>query len=465
VIKTIRLATPVALCALCWPAIAPAQMVGPTPAESNSPAGGQSNNPLSASETAQEDWAVHGQSTFVVQYHPGFSAAFSGPQSLDAHEQGRETFDATLFAGVRPWQGAEIWVNPEIDQGFGLSKTLGVAGFPSGEAFKLGASDPYVRLQRVFLRQTIDLGGDAQTLDSEANQLAGKQTANRVVITIGKFGLPDIFDRNQYADDPKHTFLNWSIFDAGSWDYAADAWGYTYGAAVEWYQDWWTLRSALVTLSAQPNTKALDTRLFDQYQFDEEVEERHKLLDRDGVVRLLGFLSHGQMGDYNEATSLALQTGQPANIAAVRSTHNRGGLSLNAEQALTDDLGMFARAGWSQGGYEDFDYTDIDKTLSGGLSLKGIRWGRPDDVVGLAGAVNDTSAAAKRFFAAGGLGILAGDGQLLHSGPEKIVETYYSLAAFSFATLTLDYQFIVNPAYNRDRGPVSVLGARVHVEF
>jgi high affinity Mn2+ porin len=414
---------------------------------------------------ADEDWAFHGQSTFVPQYHPGFSAAYSGPQSLDAHEQARETFDLTLFGGVRPWSGAELWVNPEVDQGFGLSKTLGIAGFSSGEAFKLGESDPYPRLQRVILRQTIDLGGETQAVDADINQLAGSQTANRVVITAGKFTLTDIFDHNPYADDPKHTFLNWSIFDAGSWDYAADAWGYTYGAVIEWYQDWWTLRSGLVNLSEQPNSKALDTRLFDQYQYDEEIEERHNLFGQDGAVRLLGFLSHGRMGKYNEATEIALATDQAADIAAVRSMHDRGGFSFSANQTLTDDLGVFARAGWSQGQYEDFDYTDIDRSVSGGLSLTGKRWDRPDDTVGFATAMNEPSSAAKRFFAAGGLGILVGDGQLLHSGPEGIIETYYKFAVFSWANVTLDYQFVNNPAYNRDRGPVSILGMRFHAEF
>jgi high affinity Mn2+ porin len=434
----------------------------PAPSRADDSAQPAGNAPPPA---ADENWAIHAQTTFVAQYHPGFSAAYSGPNSLDPHEQARETFDLTLYGGVRPWTGAEFWVNPEIDQGFGLSSTLGVAGFPSGEAFKLGDADPYPRLQRVILRQTIDLGSATQAVDADLNQLAGSQTANRVVITAGKFSLTDIFDHNPYADDPKHTFLNWSIFDAGSWDYAADAWGYTYGAVVECYRDWWTLRSGLVNLSKQPNTKALDTELFDQYQYDEEIEERHTLFGQDGAVRLLGFLSHGRMGKYNEATEIALATGQPADIAAVRRMHDRAGLSVSANQALTGDLGIFARAGWSQGGYEDFDYTDIDKTISGGLSLKGIRWGRPADTIGLAGAVNDTSAAAKRFFAAGGLGILVGDGQLIHSGPEQILEAYYSFAAFSFAALTLDYQFIVNPAYNSDRGPVSVFGARLHFEF
>jgi high affinity Mn2+ porin len=463
-IQTIRRAAPVALLALCLPLAGWAQTMGPTPTEGNSPTiGGPAGNPSEA--PAEEDWAVHWQSTFTVQYHPGFTSAFSGLNSLDAHEQGRETFDTTLFAGLRPWDGAELWFNPEIDQGFGLSNTLGVAGFPSGEAFKIGASNHYPQFQRLFLRQTIDLGGEVGNVEAGANQLAQSQTADRIVITVGKFSPTDIFDHNTYADDPKHTFLNWSIFDAGSWDYAANAWGFTYGVSAEWYQNWWTIRSALFDLSTHPNVVNLDPRILDQYQYDEEFEERHSPFGRDGAVRLLGFFSHGRMGDYNEATSIALQTGQAANIAAVRSMHNRGGISLSADQALTDDLGVFARAGWSQGGYEDFDYTDIDKTVSGGLSLKGIRWNRPDDVIGLAGAVNDTSAAAKRFFAAGGLGILAGDGQLPHPGPEQIIETYYNFAAFSFATLTLDYQFIVNPAYDRDRSPVSVFGIRLHVEF
>jgi hypothetical protein len=217
--------------------------------------------------------------------------------------------------------------------------------------------------------------------------------------------------------------MNWSIIDAGSFDYAADAWGYTDGAAVEWYQDWWTIRSGLFDLSKTPNSKALDPQFFDQYQFDEELEERHALFGQPGKLKLLGFLSHGRMGSYNEATAIVLQTGLPADIAAVRKSHNKSGFSLNLEQQLADDIGMFERAGWSQGQYEAFEFTDINKTVSFGLSLTGQRWGRPDDTVGVALAVNEASSAAKRFFAAGGLGILVGDGRLLRSGPESIFET------------------------------------------
>jgi hypothetical protein len=276
--------------------------------------------------SAAEDWAVHGQTTFVAQYHPRFPALFSGPNSLTPKNQARETYDLTLYAGVRPWSGAELWVNPELDQGFGLSTTLGVAGFTSGEAYKVGHADVYPRIPRVFFRQTINLGGENQALDAGANQLAGGQTADRIVLTIGKFAVPDIFDTNRYAHDPRSDFFNWSVIEAGSFDYAADAWGYTYGAAAEWYQDWWTIRSGLFNLSKTPNSKAVDTRVFDQYQLDEEVEERHELRGQPGKLKLLGFLSHGRMGAYSRATEIALETGSPADIAAVRKSHNRPGV-------------------------------------------------------------------------------------------------------------------------------------------
>src|SRR5215813_8897620 len=371
-----------------------------------------------ADETAVDWWGLHGQTTFVAQYHPGFRSAFRGPNSLDPKAEARETFDLTLYGGLRLWHGAELWVNPEVDQGFGLSSTLGVAGFTSGEAYKVGADAPYFQLPRLFIRQTITLGGEVAHVEAGLNQLAGSQAANRVVVTVGKFSVVDVFDTNRYAHDPKNDFLNWSIIDAGSFDYAADAWGYTYGVAVEWSQQWWTIRTGLFTLSKVPNSKELDTHLFDQYQCDQEFEERHTLFGQPGKLKMLGFLSHGRMGRYADATAIALQIGMPADIAAVRTAHNRGGVSLNLEQQLTEGLGVFAKAGWSQGAFEAFEFTDINKTVALGLSVTGTRWERPDDTVGLAVAVNDASGTAKQFFAAGGLGILVGDGQLVRSGPE-----------------------------------------------
>ena len=170
------------------------------------------------------DFAVHGQATLVEQYAAPFHAPYAGTNSL-AQNSGRETFDLDLYVGYRPWKGAEIWVDPEIDQGFGLSGTFGVAGFPSAEAYKVGQNYPYARIPRAFLRQTIDLGGESQKVDAGINQFAGTQTSDRLVITVGKFSVVDIFDKNKYATDPRNDFLNWTLVNTGAFDYAADCLG------------------------------------------------------------------------------------------------------------------------------------------------------------------------------------------------------------------------------------------------
>jgi high affinity Mn2+ porin len=409
------------------------------------------------------DWFVlHGQTTFVQQYAPPFHAPYHGANSLDSNH-GRETWDVTFYAGVRLWQGAELWVNPEIDQGFGLTGTLGVAGFPSAEAYKVGASVPYARVPRMFVRQTIDLGGETEKVQPGINQFAGSQTTNRLVITVGKFSVSDLFDTITYAHDPRNDFLNWSLIDAGTFDYAADAWGYTYGAAVEWYQGNWTLRGGLFDLSVVPNNTDLDPH-FAQFQWVGEIEHRHTLWGQPGKVMVNGFLSRGRMGSFEDAIELAQITGGPADIAQVRRYTSRTGWSVAVEQQIVPNVGVFARAGAANGQIEPYEFTDIDQTTAAGLSLKGKLWGRPDDTFGLAGIVNEISAVHQAYLDAGGLGILVGDGMLPNPGREKILEAYYSLPILSWR-MTFDYQFIANPAYNRDRGPVSVIGTRLHAQF
>ncbi len=409
-----------------------------------------------------DNFAVHGQATFLEQYDPPFHAPYSGPNSLSPN-QGRETFDATAFLGWRLWDGAELWVNPEIDQGFGLSSTLGVAGFPSGEAYKVGESVPYVRIQRAFIRQTINLGGESEKVSAAANQFSGTQTENRLVLTIGRFSVADVFDTNKYAHDPRGDFMNWSIIDTGTFDYAADPWGYTYGAAAEWYQRNWTLRGGVFDLSIIPNNIDLDTT-FQQFQWVGEVERRYELWGHPGKLAVTGFLTRGRMGSFADAIAMAQQTGGPADIAAVRHYNSRGGLSLNLEQEITSDLGAFVRAGWADGDIEPYEFADIDRTAAAGLSLTGKQWGRPDDTFRIAGVVNGITKVHEEFLNDGGLGILIGDGMLPHPGPEEIIETNYTLPV-SFFKLTLDYQFIVNPGYNEDRGPVSVISTRLHADF
>ena len=414
-------------------------------------------------EAPENRFSIHWQATYVEQRALAFHAPYQGPNSLSPN-RGRETVDATLFAGARLWSGAEVWINPEIDQGFGLDNTLGVAGFPSGEAYKIGKNQPYFRLPRAFLRQTVNLDGGGRTTEGGANRFAGNQSRDQLVFTVGKFGVTDIFDSNQYAHDPRSDFLNWSAVDAGSFDYAADAWGYTVGAALEWYVSSWTLRGGMFDLSDVPNSAHLDPG-FHEFQVNVELERRHELRGRPGKVLLTVFDSRGRMGVLDEAVSLAKATGNPVDITQVRRYRSRLGASLNLEQELTSDLGMFARAGKAGGTVEAYEFADIDRTVEVGLSLKGSRWRRPDDTVGLAAIVNGISAARERYLNAGGLGILVGDGKLPHPGSEQIVETYYDLAAFQHANLTLDYQWVNHPGYNTDRGPVSIVAVRVHVQF
>ncbi len=421
-------------------------------------------------KTDADNINFHGQATFVEQGYPAIRSPYEGINSFPGGGQGRETGDITLFAGLRLWQGAEFWVDPEIDQGFGVGNTHGSAGFPSAEAYKLGQAEPYARVQRYFIRQTIDLGGETQKVDADQNQFAGSTTADRLVLTLGRFGIVDIFDTNKYANNPKTDFLNWASVNAATFDYAGDAWGFTYGAAAEWYQGRWTLRAGIFDLSqtpaggVSPLAYGLDPT-FGNFELVGEIEARHDLWGQPGKLKVTGYLERGRMGSYEDAILLAQATGQPADINAVRVYQSRPGVSLNLEQQVTEDVGLFARAGWADGNAEPWDFTDVDRTALAGLSISGKQWGRPDDRIGLDGIVNGISGVHAEFFNLGGLGILVGDGQLPHPGLEKIIEAYYSYALTSSTKLSADYQFIDNPGYNTGRGPVNVFAGRFHWQF
>jgi high affinity Mn2+ porin len=426
-------------------------------------AGAAAEAAATAASAADEAYAIHGQATYVEQETGSFTAPYGGPNSLSQNE-GRETVDATLFVGVRTWRGAEAWITPEIDQGFGLDDTLGVAGFPSAEAYKVGRKEPYLRLPRAFLRETVNLDEASDAVGADQLQLRGTRSPNRWVFTIGKFSVTDIFDTNAYAHDPRADFLNWTAIDAGSFDYAADAWGFTAGAAAEWYQGPWALRSGVFDLSNVPNSEHLDPGGH-EFQLDEELERRYQLAGLPGRISVTVFDSRGRMGLLDQAVELAALSGGTPNIAGVREYRSRLGASLGAEQQLATDLGLFARIGKAAGNVEAFEFTDIDRSVSVGASLQGSAWRRSADTIGLAAVVNGISASRERYLNAGGLGLLIGDGKLPHPRAEQIVETYYKLAVFARDAVSLDYQWVMNPAYNTDRGPVSIVAIRVHAQF
>jgi high affinity Mn2+ porin len=408
-------------------------------------------------------YAIHGQFTYVEQETSDFSAPYSGTNSLSPGK-GAETIDATLFIGARPWRDAEVWINPEIDQGHGLDDTLGTAGFPSGEAYKVGRNQPYFRLQRLYLRQTLNLGSDRASVESAANQLAGEISENRVVVWLGKFSVTDVFDSNQYAHDPRADFLNWTAIDAGTFDYAADAWGYSAGGAVEWYLSSWALRAGLFDLSDVPNSPHLDPG-FHEFQGIAELEHRHRIGALGGRILMTLFDSRGRMGLLDTALTEAQLTNAIPDIAAVRGYRSRLGASVGFEQQLPNNFGLFGRIGKAAGNVEAYEFTDVDRSWSVGSRVTGAGWHRSDDSAGVAAIDNNASAARQRYLAAGGLGILVGDGRLPRPAAEQILETYYSAALLRQLQVSIDYQWINHPAYNKDRGPVSVIALRVHSQF
>ncbi|MBV8074567.1 MAG: carbohydrate porin [Candidatus Eremiobacteraeota bacterium] len=444
-------------------------------AESGRNASAQAIPSASPSPIPQERWNVHVQATNTQYYNGNFSAAYSGAQSLYPLAYTQKTVDVTFFLGARLWKGAAAYLNPEIDQGFGLGNpgpagsyngTFGSAGYFSGEAFKVGSFSPYGRMQRYFIRQTFDLVGERQALESDENQLAGSIAADNVILTLGKFSVVDVFDGNAYAHDPKRDFLNWSIIDMGSFDYAADAWGFTWGLSAEYTKGLSTLRGGMFQLSARPNVIAIEKTPLLQWMPILEFERRTSFFGaHPGSIKALVYGDNGYMAPYAQATAGALGTGSPPSFAPNRNAkYWKVGAGINLQQEVAPNVGVFGRLSAMNGTWEAYDYTEIDRSLMGGVSLNGALWHRPFDTVGIAGALNGISRPAQGYYGAGGLGITIGDGGLSYGG-EQILEAYYQLGLGKTFAVTGDYQHVVNPGYNTVRGPVSVFALRMHAQL
>ena len=410
------------------------------------------------------NWNVHGQYTFVGQGYPSFRSPYEGAKSLAGSQQFQNTQSATAYVGLRLWEGAEFYINPELMQGFGLSEVSGIAGFTNGEAQKSNFPAPRFNVARIFLRQTFGLGGEQETISDGPNQLAGKQDVSRITVTAGKFAVTDAFNGNVYANDPRTTFLNWNIYGGGSYDWTMDKLSWTWGTFVDFNQKDWAFRTGYFLLPTVSNSDNFDTHIPDRGQYTAELELRYQLFSQPGKLRFFGWLNHGTMGGYMDALALPLTSPNYPDITLTRRTRTNYGLVANIEQSISADLGIFSRATWSPGLTEIMGWTDCSESLSFGTVLTGTAWGRPNDKIGVAGVVEGLSAEARLYFAAGGMGILIGDGQLNYRR-EQILEAYYAYSLNKWATLTFDYQFINNPGYNADRGPVSVFSGRFHAEF
>ncbi len=422
-------------------------------------------HPVAAPENS--NWEIHGQTTYIQQAYPSFRSPYSGANSLGGSAQTKQTWSTSLFLTFGLWDGAQLYYNPELLQGFGLSDTTGVGGFPNGEAQKSDFLYPHYNTSRLFLRQTIGFGGEQESVASDYGQMSGKRDISRLTIQVGKFAVHDVFDNNAYAQDPRIDFLNWSIWAAGAFDYPADKVGLTYGAFAEYNQKQWALRAGYFLTGNESNSNNFDSAVFRRGAYVTELETRYALFSQPGKVRITAWLNNSFAGSYRGAIDLTDATPGLAPtdaLVATREGRIKYGYVLGLEQALTDTIGLFGRWSWNNGKSETQAFTDIDASLSGGVSIKGTQWGRPDDVIGIAGAVNALSRDHRDYLEIGGLGILIGDGQLNYR-QEKIFEAYYAMNVFAGTVATLDYQYIANPAYNADRGPVSIFSGRVRAAF
>jgi carbohydrate-selective porin OprB len=198
-----------------------------------------------------------------------------------------------------------------------------------------------------------------------------------------------------------------------------------------------------------------------------ELEARGKLVaHRQGTVRLLSYLNHANMGNYEEAIANFLdhETASPNIVATQQQGRHRYGFGLNVEQEITPNVGVFGRLGWSDGRNETFAYTEDDRTGEAGVFAMGNSWHRRSDRAGAAFVANGIVASHQQYLALGGLGFLLGDGGLTY-GHEKIFETFYTAHLWRGFSVSYDFQHINNPGYNQARGPVAVSSLRFHTEF
>ena len=408
-------------------------------------------------------YTFHFQQTVIGQYHPTFNAPYSGKNSMVTKEGWHTSLTSTIFTGVRLWQGAELYFNPEIAGGSGLSFAYGMAGFPNGETFRVGNVSPTVYIARGFIRQHFALGNDKSAYAESTNQIGGQLPADRITLTAGKICMADIFDGNSYSHDPRSQFFNWALMDAGAWDYPANTRGYTYSFVAELIHPSWSLRAATSMVPEVANGPYLDLHFDKAHSETVELEKHYSFGKRTGVLRLLGYTTTAHMGSY----SMVLGNLEKYDTSIVNTRaygRRKSGFVINWEQSISDGSGVFMRGSWNDGKNETWAFTEIDNSITGGILLNGKAWKRGLDKLGFAFVVNGLSAEHRAYLAAGGYGFIIGDGKLNYAN-EMIAEVQYNCHLTDNFFLSPDYQFVLNPAYNKDRGPIHIIGIRGHVEF
>ncbi len=405
------------------------------------------------------------QIDIIHQHLLPFHAAYSGPNSLQNSADAKTSEAFGVYAGLAIVPRLEGYLDVEMIRGSGISRTVGLAGITNGDVIRQGSADlgdgPYVA--RIFVRYTLGGGALRDTLARGMDQLPQIAREGRLEITAGKFAVTDLFDVNRYANSTRWQFMNWALFNNAAWDYAADTRGFSNGVAFNWAHSDWALRAAVMQMPVRANGSVFDSSQRDAHGMNVEFEWHAP--GTATVVRALAYDNEARMGLYSEAIALA-GNGVPNIVADDKPGRHKYGWGLNLEQPIADDgeTGAFARVGWSDGATESFVFTESDRLVSGGFQLSGKHWGRADDRLGIATAIDGIVKAHQDYLARGGEGFLLGDGALTY-GQEQVIEAFYRIQLGKYTQLSPDAQYIRNPGYNRDRGPATVLSMRLNVRY
>lgn len=413
---------------------------------------------------------ISGQANIILQWHPTFPAQYSGPNSLSAPAQSSTSHVFTIYTGYELTDTTEVFFDPEDSTGTGIGDALGLAGFTNLDVVRTAAGvvlshKPYVA--RLLLRQIIPLSSETVKADRTYLGLATTLPKRRLEFWVGKFALSDFMDTNGPGSDSHLQFLNWTVDQDGAYDYAANTRGYTDGAMMEYDDGRWSARFIEALMPKVANGINLDADIARARSENFEVDYNGGFLHhRDGAIRVLTYLNHADMGNYQEAIAEYLdgETSTPNIIATRRQGRHKVGTGLNFEQNLIGEIRAFGRLGWNDGHNESFVYTEVDRAFEVGVDDRGDAWRRKNDKVGTAFSLNSISAPHREYLALGGRGFLLGDGALDY-GQEKIVESYYTAHLWRGIFSSFNLQHINNPGYNQARGPVLVPSLRLHVDF
>jgi high affinity Mn2+ porin len=339
----------------------------------------------------------------------------------------------------------------------------GVAGFTNLDVVRnpdLGSA-PYIA--RATVRKIIALSAEEVQVAPTPLSLSRTLPARRLEVRAGKLSIVDFFDANAVGSDSHLQFTNWTVDNNGGYDYAADTRGYTYGIVLEYDTPSWSLRGAEALMPTVANGIAFDWQLTRARGENFELELRPT---PNLTLRLLGYDNHANMGSYTDAINdyRAGRDPVPDIVAHREQGRVKGGLGANVEYTTPSGVRVFGRTGWNSGDTESFAYTEVNDTIAGGGDITGSAWHRPIDRVGAAFVSNGLSGPHREYLRLGGAGFLLGDGTLTY-GRESIAETYYTAHLWRGVYASGGAQFIVHPGYNRDRGPVFVQMARLHMEF